>query len=275
MRVLFLALFFLLGSSAWSQSLSVATFNVESDDDTDPALVATDFARIPPIHVWALQEVESQEALDLFVATLRESSGFNYVGHMGTTGGRYDDYLAYIYIADAFQSVEFSELEEVGGSRHPLLLTGTLWTGQPILMVNNHFNRGDENTRQGQARRLRDWIQENEDEAIIALGDFNFDYDFRGARQAGNRAFGIFARGGHASWPQPMCVAGDNCPITGTQCNPNYRSILDFVFLGGIAKEWNAISDMAFIGENYCRREASGYADHRPVLAQIQLPGAD
>ena len=72
-----------------------------------------------------------------------------------------------------------------------------------------------------------------------------------------------------------MCVAGDNCPITGTQCNPNYRSILDFVFLGGIAKEWNAISDMAFIGENYCRREASGYADHRPVLAQIQLPAAE
>lgn len=275
MRALILVFFLFLHGPALAQSLSVATFNVESDDDTDPALVATDFARIPPIHVWALQEVESQETLDLFVTTLRQATGFNYAGHLGTTGGRYGDFLAYIYIEDAFQSVSFSELADVGGSRHPLLLDGVLWNGQPVMLVNNHFNRGDETTRQGQARRLRDWIEDNEDHAIVALGDFNFDYDFRGARQAGNRAFGIFARGGHASWPQPMCIAGDNCPVTGTQCNPNYRSILDFVFLGGIAKEWNAISDMAFIGENYCRREAGGYADHRPVLAQIQLPARE
>ncbi|WP_300530775.1 endonuclease/exonuclease/phosphatase family protein [Maricaulis sp.] len=272
MRILLAALCLFWGSTAWAQSLSLATFNVESDVDTQPELVATDLTRISPLHLWALQEVEDQATLDLFVSALNEATGFSYTGQLGTRGSEWGDHLAFIYLAEAFQDVSIVELEEVGGSRWPLLMTATNWSGQELAFVNVHFNRGNETVRQGQSRRLREWIEENQDLAIIALGDFNFDFDFRGARQGGNRAFSIFARGGVASWPQPICMANDNCPATGTQCNPRYQNMLDFVFLAGTAKQWNAISQLAFLEENYCRREADGYADHRPVLAQIALP---
>jgi endonuclease/exonuclease/phosphatase family metal-dependent hydrolase len=272
---LFVCLMFALATPAYGQGLSVGTFNVESDRDTQAELVAEDFARLPPMHAWGLQEVENQETLDLFVATLNEATGYEYAGHMGTTGGRYGDYLAIIYMVPAFTDVAIVEMDEVGGSRHPLMMTATAWNGTDITLINVHFNRGDETTRQGQARRLRDWIAAHPEQAIIALGDFNFDYDFRGARQGGNRAFSQFADGGHVSWPQPMCLENETCPATGSQCNQRYQSILDFIFLGGEAFDWRAMTDLAFLEEHYCRREGDGYADHRPVLGQILLPSSD
>ncbi|MDG2043746.1 MAG: hypothetical protein P8J78_03975 [Maricaulis sp.] len=273
--IVLLALSFNSISSAHAQNLAIASFNVESDRDTRAELVAEDFQRLPAMHVWALQEVTDQETLDLFVATVSEATGFQFAGHLGTTGGQYDDYLAIMYLEQAFTGVSFREMDEVGGGRHPLMMTATTWTGTTISFINNHFNRGDETTREGQARRLRDYIVDHADEAIIALGTFNFDYDHQGARRGGNSAFTAFGRGDNVGWIQPMCMYNDNCPATGSQCNPHYENFLDFIFVGGVAREWQSVSDLAFIGENYCRRDGDGYSDHRPVLGQLALPAAE
>jgi endonuclease/exonuclease/phosphatase family metal-dependent hydrolase len=264
----------LLTAGANAQSLVIAAFNVESGDDTTAERAAEDVARMPPLHLWALQEVEDAAMLATIVETLNAETGLTYVGRMGTTGGRYgDDFLAFIYLQDAFANVSFEELEAVGGSRLPLVMRATSWTGHNLTFVNNHFNRGNETRRRQQAINLRDWIAQRPQEAIIAMGTFNFDYDFRGARQGGNRAFEQFADGGHISWPEPMCLANDNCPSTGSQCNPNYESLLDFIFLAGTAFDWPAVTDLGFLDEPYCGRDQRGYPDHRPVMGQILLGG--
>ncbi|WP_420434220.1 hypothetical protein [Hyphobacterium sp.] len=275
MRLLLsLILTLLIGTTAHAQSLVIAAFNVESGDDTTAENVAEDLTRMPPLHLWALQEVEDQAMLDTLVTSLNDATGLTYVGRMGSTGGRFeDDFLAYVYLEAAFAHVSFEELQAVGGSRLPLVMRATAWTGHNLTFVNNHFNRGNETRRRQQAINLRDWIAQRPQEAIIAMGTFNFDYDFRGARQGGNRAFEQFADGGHVSWPEPMCLEADNCPVTGSQCNPNYASLLDFIFLAGAAFDWPAVTDLAFLDEPFCGRDQRGYPDHRPVMGQILLGG--
>jgi Endonuclease/Exonuclease/phosphatase family len=261
-----------------AQVLSIASFNVESDDDTRAELVAEDLARTPPLHIWALQEVEDQATLDLFTSAISNATGYAYENQLGTTGGEWGDHLAFIYISGAFSNVTFEELDNVGGYRHPLVMRAMTApvdessAARELVFVNNHFNRGNETTRRAQARNLRDWVAANPDLALILMGSFNFDYDYRGARQGGNRAFEYFSDGGHISWPQHQCIEARNCPGTGSQCNPNYNNMQDFIFLAGRAFDWPALTDLAFLEERYCRREAGGYADHRPVLGQILLP---
>lgn len=261
-------------ASVHAQSLVIAAFNVESGDDTTAERVAEDVVRLSPLHLWALQEVEDQAMLDTIVTALNEATGLTYVGRLGTTGGRFEnDFLAYVYLQDAFANVSFEELQDVGGSRLPLVMRATSWTGHNLTFVNNHFNRGNETRRRQQAVNLRDWIALRPGEAMIAMGTFNFDYDFRGARQGGNRAFEQFAAEGHVSWPEPMCLEAGNCPSTGSQCNPNYASMLDFIFLAGAAFDWPAVTDLAFLDEPFCGRDQRGYSDHRPVMGQILLGG--
>lgn len=262
----------LAGAASAQTRLSIGSFNVESDLDTEAARVAEDMARIPMLHVWALQEVTDQAELDSYIAALSEATGYTYAGQLGTTGGGFSDHLAIVYIQDAFSNVSFDELEEVGGARFPLAMRGTTWTGEEIVFVNNHFDRRDERMRETQARSLRDWIQDHEGDAIVLMGTFNFDYDFQGSRRGGNRAFVQFSRGGHASWPEPMCIANGTCPATGSACNPQYDTMTDFIFLAGRAFDWRAVTDMAFLDEDYCRNDPRGHSDHRPLLGQILLP---
>ncbi len=273
LRLLVAIAFAVNGAVALAQSsLLLASFNVESDADTQAELVAADMVRLSPLHIWALQEVADQETLDVFVQALTDATGHRYAGYLGESGAHYEDRLAYVYLAEAFVDARFEELDVVGGSRLPLLMEATTWTGERVTFINAHFNRGDAATREGQARRLREWIGDNPERAIIALGVFNFDYVFYGARRGGNRAFVNLARGGLITWPEPMCIQRENCPRTGSQCHPAYENILDFIFFGGAAIQWPAVTDLAFLDEAYCRRDADGYSDHRPVVAQIVLP---
>lgn len=251
------------------ESLAIGSFNVESDLDTQAERVAEDFARLPPLHVWALQEVADQETLDLFVETLSETTGFQYAGHMGASGSGHNNHLAFAYIQQAFTDVAFEEIDGIGSSRHPLIMRAASPSGQPLTFVNTHLTRGDERAREGEARSLRTWITNHDDEALVLMGTFNFDYDFRGSRTGGNQAFVTFSRGGHVSWPQPMCIANETCPVTGSQCNAQYSNFLDFIFLAGAAFDWRARTDLAFLGEEYCRRDPRGYSDHRPLMGQI------
>lgn len=272
-RLLALLTLFLYAGLAQAQTISVASFNVNSDPRTDPARVAEDLARVPPLHLWALQEVTDQATLDQFAQALSEATGFVYAGHLGQSGEEDGDRLAFVYIEEAFQDVTFRELEDISGAILPLAMTGTSWTGAELTFVNAHFSRSSDTIRRGQAQRLREWIEDHERENLIVLGQLNFDYDFRSNRPRGNRAFATFSQNGPASWPQPMCVANEACPVHISRCNPPNRDIQDFIFLAGQAKNWQAISDIAFANETYCGRANGAYSNYRPVMAQIALPG--
>ena len=69
--------------------LSVVSYNVESDRDTDPAKVVQDLQRIRHSHLWGLVEVNRAD-----LETYRATIGQTFVliaGETGSTSGRPDD----------------------------------------------------------------------------------------------------------------------------------------------------------------------------------------
>ena len=64
LRLLVAIAFAVNGAVALAQSsLLLASFNVESDADTQAELVAADMVRLSPLHIWALQEVADQAVM--------------------------------------------------------------------------------------------------------------------------------------------------------------------------------------------------------------------
>jgi len=254
-----------LGVSA-EDRLTIVSFNVESGDDTDPAKVAEDMATIADgVDLWALTEVENKAAANVFREGTAVDTNVRYI--LGNSG--HGDRLTILYNLDTLKLKGTEELDHLPGSRKPLVAHLQHKESRvEFLFVVSHFNRRDATRRQNQAERLRKWARGRKLPVILA-GDFNFDFDPKTGR--GNRAFEIFTQGRDVHWVIPRCVAAGNCPGTGTQCDPKYNSILDFVFLAGPAKDWDGRSEILFRERDYCRRDRRGYADHRPVIAVLRV----
>ncbi len=246
--------------------LTVISFNVESGDDTDPAKVAEDMSTIAEgVDLWALTEVGNRAAANAFRKGAAVGNKVRYI--LGDSG--HGDHLAILYNLNTLKLKSTEELDDLPGSRKPLVAHLQHKESRvEFLFVVSHFNRRDAPRRQNQSERLRKWARGRRLPVILA-GDFNFDFDPRTGR--GNRAFDIFTQGSDVKWVAPRCVATGNCPRTGTQCDPDYNSILDFVFLAGPAKAWDGESQILFRERDYCRRDRRGYADHRPVIAMLRL----
>jgi len=255
-----------VGVIAAADLLTVVTFNVESGDDTDPALVAQDIVMIGPgVDLWGLTEVADKSAANTFRQAASGASKYRYI--LGESGG--EDRLTILYNLDTLKFKGVEELDRLPGSRKPL--AGHFQhkdSGVEFLFVVNHFNRGDAKRRQKQAERLRQWTKRQELPVILA-GDFNFDYNPK--TEKGNKAFDLFMQGTTVHWHQPKCVSAGNCPRTGTQCDSRYNSILDFVFTGGPARDWEGESQVIFAERAYCARDRKGYADHRPVMTVLTM----
>lgn len=286
MKRIFAALLFVLAAQpAFAFDLTVVSYNVESDADTDPAKVVQDLQRIPAAHIWGLVEVDSAD-----LETYRAAIGQNFVLIAGSTGintGRPDDRLAIIFDPAVLAQVgQTEELSAAGGSRHPLLARfRVIATGAEFWFVLNHLQRGSGRTderRQAQADWLNKWAQGKADNvnppAIVLAGDYNFDVTPYTRR--GNPAFELFMYDGMFRWVEPACLADQSCPVTGTGCHPHFNSILDFVFLAGPARHWSATSEILFKDEAaYCANEkltvggqmVPGGADHRPVRAVLSF----
>src|SRR4051812_42503777 len=61
----------LVVGAAHAADVRVATFNTESDDDTLPAKVAETIRELPNVDIWALQEVEDEDALKIYRAAAK------------------------------------------------------------------------------------------------------------------------------------------------------------------------------------------------------------
>ncbi|MYI69429.1 MAG: endonuclease, partial [Boseongicola sp. SB0673_bin_14] len=275
----------LLANAATAAELSIVSFNLESDADTDYLSVSRDISRIPRSDIWALSEVPPRHFDDY-----RSAIGKNFEIIAGTTGR--SDRLAIAFDPDTLQNIDsYSELAEAGGSRHPLMAKFRVKaSGQEFVFVANHLQRGKEKIRQAQAAWLNEWAAmqlRTGAASIIMDGDFNFDVDPKSRK--GNEAYRLFVRDDVFRWIEPECLASMTCPSTGTGCNPKYNSILDFVFLAGEAKSWAARSSILFRNDaEYCAKEdlrdayqtsgqgdngatILGGSDHRPVRAVLSL----
>ena len=284
MKRLFGAILFLLAAHpALAFDLTVVSYNVESDKDTDPAKVVQDLQRIPASHIWGLVEVDSAD-----LQTYRAAIGPSFQLIAGTTGTQSnpDDRMAIIFDPAVLEQIgQADELSKAGGSRHPLLAKfRVIATGDEFWFVVNHLQRGlgapTNERRQAQADWLNEWAQGKADNvnppAIVLVGDF--DFDVTPYTKRGNPAFELFMQDGMFRWVEPPCIADNSCPLTGTGCHPHFNSILDFVFLAGPARHWTATSEILFKDEaDYCANERLGTsnnmipggADHRPVRALL------
>ena len=254
---------------AGAEHLSIISYNVESDDleDTDPRLVAEDIREIAGADLWGLSEVADRVAADIFTGAVAVP-GSDFKSILGTTGTL--DKLQIIYNTNKLELLDSEELDNIGGSRSPLVAHFKfLPTGQEFLFTVNHFNRGSESKRNKQAENLRDWA-EAQSLPAIAVGDYNFDFDLD--TKKGNRAFDIFLQKDVMTWIKPNCLKTNYCPPTGTQCDPKYASILDYVFVSEMAKKWPCESDILFVQKPVCKKEKEGFSDHYPLTANFSIP---
>ena len=219
----------------------------------------------PGRRLWDLQPARKRAGLEdmrihdlrtLYLACLGAWRGTSddrqAFGHtqVQTTGRA--DRLAIVFDPERLEQLgDHVELTGAGGSRHPLMAKFRIRkSGKEFFFVANHLQRGKEEIRQTQARWLNDWA-EKDDSAIVLAGDFNFDVD--PATREGNRAYKLFLERDVFKWVEPKCLSAGTCPSTGTQCNPKYNSILDFVFLAGAAKDWTGGAIILFAEEpDYC-----------------------
>jgi endonuclease/exonuclease/phosphatase family metal-dependent hydrolase len=246
-----------------SNRLELATYNVESPNfpprDTTPDKVAEEIQNNQGPILWGLEEVMNQEDLDQFTKAM----GSNFISVLGETGGQ--DRLAIAYDRSQLELVgSLDNLSGSGGSRSPLVGQFKLLSdGTEFLFMVNHFNRREEEKRNQQADFVRNWSRAQSLPTII-VGDFNFDFDID--EREGNEAFDKLNEDNVLKWIQPNCLASNTCPAT--QCNPSFNSILDAVFVSGIAKTWPATSSIVPFD---CAKDAEGFPDHRIVKVEFKV----
>lgn len=97
---------------------------------------------------------------------------------------------------------------------------------------------------------------------IIAVGDFNFDYDF--ATKNGNEAFRQFMQDGIWKWVKPEKLVDTNWADRNNDGVDDYPgSMLDFVFAANAAKEWKTECRVIFRDGDFPDDDKT--SDHRPV----------
>ena len=254
---------------AVAATLTVVSFNVESDRDTSPHKVAQDIRAISAASaadLFGLAEVRGADDLAIYAeAAARKGADFRAL--LARNGG--DDRVAILFNASALELRQVRELDRIPGSRKALVARfqhRTLAT--EFLFIVNHFNRRDTARRNRQALLIRDWVLAQDLPAIL-VGDYNFDYDPNKGR--GNAAFEIFTEDPGLVWLQPPCIVAGTCPSTGTQCDDRFNSIMDFVLLAHQGRGWKGRSAILMQQPDYCERERRGYADHRPVLGVFEI----
>lgn len=126
----------------------------------------------------------------------------------------------------------------------------------------NHLYRSRNDRRHQQATLLNEWAQ-TQTAPIVAVGDYNFDWDIANGESDHDQGYDNMTADGVFEWVQPATLIK-------TQCCPRFNSILDFVFVAGDALGWTATSEIAEIRGGYCTTNNSTESDHRPVFAFLE-----
>ncbi|WP_448380777.1 endonuclease/exonuclease/phosphatase family protein [Gloeomargarita sp.] len=253
-----------------SPRLVVAGFNVESGS-ADPRVIAA--KHIQPhrnqVDIWGFAEVESNAWIEEFRQAMQSGWWSDYRWLLGRSGGQ--DRLGVVYNARRLTYLRHEELAHInlgGKLRAPLVVEFRFRpTGQRFLFMVNHLRRGDEQTareRHQQAQLLNEWAR-TQDLPIIAVGDYNLDWDIDSGGRQRDQGFDLLTQDGVFRWVKPAVLVK-------TQCSPQFNSVLDFVFVAGAAKDWPAASDILYPEAEYCSpANHSTYSDHRPVRAVFDL----
>lgn len=244
-----------------SKEYSILHWNIESGGN-DPTIIAKQLVDLGRYDIIGLSKVGKPE---VYEQAMNQNWPRRYGFVRGTTGN--SDSLLLIYDKTKFELVESAEIREAGGvllnnGRHRAPLYVRLeecFQKQPLIVILNHLARDDAEFRQQQAGAVREWAR-NKSTPMVAIGDCNFDYDF--STQKGNAGFDEFIRDGVWKWIEPVRMidtnwSGDN----GVDRYPD--SMLDFNFVAGAAKQWNAKCRVIVRHGDFPDDDKT--SDHRPV----------
>lgn len=260
-----LFLFFLLPvpAAAQSEPLTVAGWNVGLDD-ADVATVAERIAAFDGVDLWGLAEVNRPNTAPALEAAAEEGEADDFKAVVGASGGGMR--LVALYDDSRFDLLEWYELDDInttGNARAPLVLDlRDTASGERFLFMVNHLYRSRNDERWKQAELLNAWAA-TKTLPVIAVGDYNFDWDILAGSQVHDRGYDLMTAGGVWEWVKPADLVTTQC--SGWPCA--YESVLDFVFTAGPAQNWRAESEIIVAAGDF--PDDATTSDHRPVIANF------
>lgn len=247
-------------------TLKIIGWNAEANfNGADPTVVATRMAYVEGCDIWGLCEVKNQAWADEFehAAELGENADFKHV--LGTTGGGIK--LLIIYNDAKLEKLSHEELHgiNVGNHRAPLVAKFKIRsTSDEFLFMLNHLARGDAALRHQQATQLNQWAQ-SQTLPIIAVGDYNFDWDYRNGDTDHDQGYDNMTSGGVFKWVRPPFLVR-------TQAS-GYDGVLDFVFVANLPDAWKASSFIVREPGDFPDNDKT--PDHRPILATFAIHASE
>ena len=256
-----------------AQELRVLAWNTEGNGSS-PAKIAEQLQQFRDYDILGLTEVE-RDNFDRYTRAVTAEGGprRRYIGGLTGRNAR----LLIIYDSERLTLRSYSELFSHGDfrftddgwqNRAPLVchFLDTA-TKTEFLFVVNHFARGAVAMRRSQAEGLREWAR-TQTLPIIAVGDYNFDFDFRTG--TGNEAFSAFLQGGVWKWVRPQQLIDTNWADRDGDGRDDFPdSMLDFVFVANGARQWKA--DVRAVVRDGDFPDDQTTSDHRPVEAVLKL----
>jgi endonuclease/exonuclease/phosphatase family metal-dependent hydrolase len=251
------------GQRSTGEPVIVAGWNVGLDD-ADVDTVAARIAAFDGVDLWGIAEVNRPHAVAGLEAAAEEGEIGDFAAVLGRSGGGMR--LVALYDQSRFDLLESYEVEEInttGNARAPLVLhLRDRLSGASFLFMVNHLYRSREEERHKQAQLLNDWA-EHKTLPVIAVGDYNFDWDIQGGERAHDLGYDLMTEDGAWEWVRPAQLVTTQC--SGWPCR--YESVLDFVFTAGPARDWRAESEIVVAPGDF--PDDGTTSDHRPILARV------
>lgn len=269
LAALLLAAFAFISPATAVEPIQVISWNVESDG-ADPAVIARQLAELGRHDVFALQEVHPRDA-DRYGQAIRSAYGKQYRYLFSQTGRSDRQLIAFDSQRLTLESI--SELFQQGvhrlndwNHRSPFVASfRDAQSGERFAFITVHLARGNADLRTEQARGLAEWTREIQ-LPVIAVGDFNMDYDFH--RRQGNEAFQVFTAAPELKWIKPEPLIDSNWADRNGDGQDDYPdSLLDFTWVGGPAKDWKAESVVVVRDGDF--PDDATTSDHRPIKLSI------
>ena len=259
--VLAICMVFILYGFAFAVDIVVIGYNVESGG-ADPNTVATRIAEIDGTDIWGFSEVQNQNWANIFEIAAEDGESADFKQILGNTGG--GDRLLIIYKDDKFELLDSFELDDInigGNVRAPLVAKfKEKSTGTEFFFMVNHLYRSRETRRHLQADLLNEWASQQQ-LPVIAVGDYNFDWSVPNGETDHDEGYDLMTANDAFFWVRPASLIKTH--------DSAHNSVLDFVFVSGLAKPWTQNSTILVKPGDFPDDHRT--SDHRPVKGVFDL----
>lgn len=252
-----------------SKSFSILAWNVESPG-SNHEVIAKQLTELPSFDILALSEVPESSA-EIFSKVWGPEASV-----LGQSGGQSCLFLS--WNPNVFELIKKDELKTIDGKSFgpgnqiaPLVVQlKHKSTGFEFKVVMNKLHRGSDVVRKTQAVLLAEWGKQ-QTIPCIAVGGYNFDYDFKSKK--GNPAFDAFLESRNWKWIEPKEAIDNNWADNDRDGKDDYPdSLLDFTFV----TQWDKGTIIPDITAEVLQRKGDfpdndQTSDFRPMRTEVRF----